>query len=182
MIKQNEDQLKVTGMADTAIKKAAATNKMIYTAVKRYQALSKADLKLKLDSLMSAEFHRDNTSNASEQVIKQRVTALSNQLSTPWFRYFLAFNPQDYLSKVKCPVLAINGTLDLQVNAESNLQGIREGLTKAGNKNFAIYPIQNLNHLLQLAKTGAVTEYSEIEETVNVQALDKVSSWIQNLK
>jgi hypothetical protein len=79
-------------------------------------------------------------------------------------------------------VLAINGTLDLQVNAESNLKGIREGLIKARNKNFEIYPIQNLNHLMQLAKTGAVTEYSEIEETVNVQALNKVSSWIQALK
>jgi pimeloyl-ACP methyl ester carboxylesterase len=182
MIKQNEDQLKVSGMADNAIIKAVATNRMIYTAVNKYQSLPKADFKVKLDSLMSAEFHRDNTSNASDDVIKQRVAALSNQLSTPWFRYFMAFNPQDYLSKVKCPVLAINGTRDLQVNAESNLQGIRDGLTKAGNKNFEIYRIQNLNHLLQLAKTGAVSEYSEIEETVNLQALDKVSGWIQSLK
>jgi pimeloyl-ACP methyl ester carboxylesterase len=182
MLKQNTDLLKVMGMADSTIKQTLLTYKVIYSSSNKYKSLPKANFKKQMDSVMYAEFHKNNITHETDEAIKQRVAALSNQLSTPWFRYFLGFNPQDYLSKVKCPVLAINGTLDLQVNAESNLKGIREGLIKARNKNFEIYPIQNLNHLMQLAKTGAVTEYSEIEETVNVQALNKVSSWIQALK
>jgi pimeloyl-ACP methyl ester carboxylesterase len=182
MLKQNTDLLKVMGMADSTIKQTFLTYKVIYSSSNKYKSLPKANFKKQMDSVMYAEFHKNNCTHETDEAIKQRVAALSNQLSTPWFRYFLGFNPQDYLSKVKCPVLAINGTLDLQVNAESNLKGIREGLIKARNKNFEIYPIQNLNHLMQLAKTGAVTEYSEIEETVNVQALNKVSSWIQALK
>ncbi|MGQ9644902.1 MAG: alpha/beta hydrolase family protein, partial [Ignavibacterium sp.] len=31
---------------------------------------------------------------------------------SPWFRYFLKFNPIEYLEKIKCPVLAINGERD----------------------------------------------------------------------
>jgi hypothetical protein len=61
---------------------------------------------------------------------------LSTAPTSPWYRYFIAFNPADYLTKVKCPVLAIDGTLDMQVNSEANLAGIKASLEKGGNRNF----------------------------------------------
>lgn len=180
MVEQGRDQMKVAGVPDSTIVANAAINRKIYKAVNDLRKLNDADFKSKLDSVLFKEFRGDDK-KASNEAVAQQVKSSVAQLSTPWFRYFLAFNPQDYLSKVKCPLLAINGTLDMQVSSESNLKGIKESMLKAGNKKFEIVPIKNLNHLLQLAKTGSVTEYGQLEETVNPQALEKAASWITGL-
>jgi len=99
-------------------------------------------------------------------------------VSSPWFRGLLDYDPAVTLSKLTCPVLAINGERDLQVPPGQNLPPIRRALEAAGNKNFEVVELPGLNHLFQTAKTGAVGEYSEIEETVSPVALEKVASWI----
>jgi pimeloyl-ACP methyl ester carboxylesterase len=97
-------------------------------------------------------------------------------VSSPWFRDFLLYDPVSTLTKLTCPVLAINGEKDLQVPPEQNLPPIRKAL--AGNKNSEVDELPGLNHLFQTAKTGAVGEYAEIEETMSPVALDKVAGWI----
>ncbi len=110
------------------------------------------------------------------------IEALTNTqfaaLSTPWFRYFVDFNPADFVSKVKCPVLAINGASDLQVPAEENLLAIAQYLTNGGNTNFTIKKLNDLNHLFQTDPTGNPDNYAEIDETFNEQALELISDWI----
>jgi pimeloyl-ACP methyl ester carboxylesterase len=100
------------------------------------------------------------------------------QFSSPWFRYFLTYDPATALRKVTCPVLAINGSLDKQVLPAQNLPMIRKTLEEAGNKHFEIDELPGLNHLFQTAKTGAPAEYAQIEETMSPVALEKISSWI----
>jgi uncharacterized protein len=100
------------------------------------------------------------------------------QLTSPWFRYFLTYDPATALRKVTCPVLAINGSLDRQVLPNQNLPPIRKALEEAGNRRVEIDELAGLNHLFQTAKTGAPAEYSQIEETMSPVALDKMSSWI----
>lgn len=104
------------------------------------------------------------------------------QMSSEWFQYFIKFNPDDYLSKVKIPVLAVDGSLDMQVSAKENLAGIKKSLNKAGNKKFEVQEFEGLNHLFQTAKTGNPSEYGQIEETFSPKVLDKISSWILALK
>jgi uncharacterized protein len=100
------------------------------------------------------------------------------QITSPWFRYFLTYDPASALRKVTCPVLAINGSLDKQVLPDQNLPAIRKALDEAGNKRVEIDELPGLNHLFQTAKTGAPTEYAEIEETMSPVALEKITSWI----
>ena len=100
------------------------------------------------------------------------------QLTSPWFRYFLTYDPATALRKVTCPVLALNGSLDKQVIASQNLPAIRQALEQAGNKHVEIDELPGLNHLFQTAKTGSPAEYSQIEETMSPVALEKFSSWI----
>lgn len=97
----------------------------------------------------------------------------------PWFRYFIAFEPAEQLEKVKCPVLAINGSLDLQVPSKENLAGIEAALKAGGNKDFEIIEMPELNHLFQSAETGATSEYAQIEETFNEAAMERIAKWIQ---
>jgi len=99
-------------------------------------------------------------------------------LTSPWFRYFIAYDPATALRKVKCPVLAINGEKDLQVPPKQNLPAIRKALEAAGNKNIEVDELPGLNHLFQTAKTGSPSEYASIEETMSPVAMEKMASWI----
>ena len=100
------------------------------------------------------------------------------EVLSPWWRYLIAFNPDKYLTKVKCPVLAVIGGRDLQVSPAENLAGIADALKAGGNRNFVVKELPDLNHLLQTAETGAESEYAQIEETIAPLALKTISDWI----
>jgi len=101
-----------------------------------------------------------------------------NILESPWFRYFLIYDPATALRKVKCPVLALDGSKDLQVSPEQNLPAIRRALEEGGNEHVETVEMPGLNHLFQTAKTGAPSEYGEIEETMAPAATEKIAGWI----
>ena len=102
-------------------------------------------------------------------------------ITSPWFKYFLRFDPVPVLEKVKCPVLAINGEKDLQVPPKENLSAIETALKKGGNKNFEVKMLPGLNHLFQTSTTGAISEYGKIEETISPIALETMLDWIKKL-
>ncbi|WP_420570654.1 alpha/beta hydrolase family protein [Kordia sp.] len=108
----------------------------------------------------------------TDQAMNQQV----EMITSPWMRAFLGYDPQTSLRKVNCPVLAINGEKDFQVLPKLNLDAIEKGLKH--NKDVTIKEFKNLNHLFQTSKTGALSEYSEIEETFAPVALNFVSEWI----
>ena len=101
-----------------------------------------------------------------------------HQLTSPWMKFFLSYDPAPTLEKVKCPVLVLNGEKDLQVPPAQNLPPIRKVLAASGNKNYEVDELPGLNHLFQTAKTGSVGEYAEIEETMSPVAMEKMASWI----
>jgi fermentation-respiration switch protein FrsA (DUF1100 family) len=107
-----------------------------------------------------------------------QLDAQVKALSSPWYRAFLAYDPAPVLSKVTCPVLALNGEKDLQVPPKLNLSAIQKALAAGGNKRAEVAEMPGLNHLFQTAKTGAPTEYGQIEETMAPAALDRVTRWI----
>ena len=100
------------------------------------------------------------------------------EVLSPWHRYLLAFDPNAFLTKVKCPVLAVVGQEDLQVAPAENLSGIAEALKAGGNRNYVVKELPGLNHLLQTAETGAESEYARIEETIAPIALKTIDDWI----
>lgn len=97
-------------------------------------------------------------------------------LTSPWFHAFLRHQPVPVLQSLKQPVLVLSGELDHQVPAALDLPPIRAAL--AHNPRAIIRQLPRLNHLLQTATTGAVSEYIQIEETMSPLALDAVSEWI----
>ena len=60
--------------------------------------------------------------------LKQNAFILSASLKAPYMKYFLGMNVSDILGSVKCPVMALNGTKDVQVSCERNLSLLRQGL------------------------------------------------------
>lgn len=115
------------------------------------------------------------------KTINDMIDLQLKQLFTPWMLNFIRYNPAPMLEKVKCPVLAINGSKDLQVPSDVNLKAIENALNKGGNKNFTIKEMPNLNHLFQECKTGSPNEYAGIEQTISPSALDAILTWIKSL-
>lgn len=131
---------------------------------------------------------RDQLSQLWEQLpllvkLKQKkepfVRSQYNQMVKPGYRSFLKVNPADYLEKLKCPVLAINGEKDTQVNASANLKAIHIALQKAGNNDVEIKSYPNLNHLFQDCETGNADEYSKIEQTISPDVLEDMMKWMK---
>lgn len=152
--------------------------------------------------------------------LKQNASMLSVSLKTPYMKYFLKMNVSDILGSVKCPVMALNGTKDIQVSCDRNLSLLRQGLpggysesvpvtgsgsgshsrsatvptaeTSSVSRSASISVPENssvnvikaetgLNHLFQHCRTGAVSEYKEIEETFSQDVLTEMIIWLRPL-
>jgi uncharacterized protein len=143
------------------------------------------DVALQTEILALVEKDKDDTAldkdlreKLAGKVPEAQMGMQVKTVSSPWFRDLLQYDPAPTLSKLTCPVLVLNGEKDVQVPPEQNLPAIRKALEAGGNKQFEIDELPGLNHLFQPAKTGAISEYSEIEETMSPVALEKVASWI----
>jgi uncharacterized protein len=108
----------------------------------------------------------------------QYIAMQVKQLATPWMTYFIQYDPAPTLQRVKCPVLALDGSKDLQVPPEIDLAAIKKALEKGGNTDITTVELPNLNHLFQECKTGSPAEYAGIEQTISPLVLDEMTKWI----
>jgi pimeloyl-ACP methyl ester carboxylesterase len=113
-----------------------------------------------------------------KETLKKSLDAQLKLGLSPWFRYFLTYDPQPALRKVKCPVLALNGARDLQVDPKQNLPVIATALKMGGNRDVAVVELAGLNHLFQHCQTGSPAEYGKIDETIAPEALQIIGDWI----
>ena len=75
-------------------------------------------------------------------------------------------------------MLALGGSLDVDVPAKEDLAGIDAALKAAGNRDYRIVELPGRNHLFQTAKTGLPAECAGIDETIAPHVLELIASWI----
>jgi len=170
---------KADGESDEDLLKTETANKKIFDIIKSVN--DTAQLKKDLTNSMTESLDKDTSieipeGSSKEDFIKGQV----DQLTSPWILYFLRYNPEPTLEKVKCAVLAVNGEKDLQVPPKENLAAIQEALTKGGNKNFTTKEFPGLNHLFQECTTGSPEEYAKIEQTFSPKVLQYITNWIKS--
>jgi len=110
--------------------------------------------------------------------LSSKLSAQAQAAASPWFRFFVMYDPAPALRKLTCPVLALNGELDLQVPSSLNLPAITKALEAGGNRDYEIVKLPKLSHLFQTSRTGLVSEYGQIKETIAPVALETMSAWI----
>jgi uncharacterized protein len=169
--------LKVAGADAEELAQEKQIQERIFTVLRQEKDNAAAEKKIRaaLDKLIS------KGGKSGDKTIAEAVPMLEGQIrmvATPWFRHFLEYDPRPALRKVTCPVLALNGEKDLQVDARVHLKEIEAALKAAGNKDFTVKELPNLNHLFQTCKTGAVSEYGAIEETISPAVLEMIADWI----
>ncbi|MEG1024182.1 MAG: alpha/beta hydrolase [Flavobacterium sp.] len=147
--------------------------------IKKRQEILKGAYDLVVASSANDENFKNSVSTYfNSKFDENQAKAATNQITSNWWYTFIKMDPVVALAKVKCPVLALNGSKDLQVPAEVNLQVIEKTLAKAGNKKVTAKILPNLNHLFQECKTGSPDEYEKIEQTFSPIALEEISSWV----
>ncbi|WP_052597747.1 S9 family peptidase [Aureispira sp. CCB-QB1] len=178
LIRQSHDIMKQQGLSDEAIEGTQKVTRKIYEAIiqDKKDELGVGDIvKMVRGDVEMLDEETRKAVGLSEGALRQTVSTVHS----PWMRYFIRYQPQAYLKKVKCPVLAINGEKDLQVAATPNLEAIEAALKMAKNQQVKTVAIPNLNHLFQTAETGAVDEYVKIEETFSPVAMELVLDWMK---
>ena len=177
LVEQSTRYSKLQGVDDATIATNTVIQKSTYAFIKNYKA---NDFEKDFSAFLKTEMSKlpENVKPQTEEDLNESVKNQVDAINTKWFLYFIKYNPAINLSKLKCGVLAINGSLDFQVPAKANLKAIENALKAAKNKNFKIVELAGLNHLFQEATTGSLDEYSTIEQTISPKALSTISDWI----
>lgn len=167
---------KAEGMKAANIERNTQIQKEFFKILLAEPNPAEAEKKMRavVDAMVADEKDEKKRQEEAKQLSGSIVT-----LNTPWFRFFLTYDPRATLQKLKIPVLAINGSLDLQVPCKENLGEIEKALKAGGNRKFKTVELPNLNHLFQTTKTGAPSEYGYIEETIAPVALETMSEWLK---
>lgn len=171
LVEQNYMALRWAGISDSVARDYGKVLTELYDAKVKNPSLSKAD-EATLNVILS-----DAQVSLPEGLKKNLLTIL--QTSSPWLDYFTQYDPRKDLPKITCPVMAINGQMDVQVLPASNLGTLRELLPH--HEKTLVKEYAGLNHLFQHARTGNAAEYSQIEETFSEEVLRDIAGWVNGL-
>jgi pimeloyl-ACP methyl ester carboxylesterase len=169
--------LKANGASELDIERTESLNAQMFAAAKSVTDPAAREKRLREVTQAFVDSLPPDARNLSDEE-KASLERGVQMLSTPWMQFLLSYDPAATLRRVKVPVLAINGELDLQVPPAQNLPVIKQALAAGGNRDVTVSELPKLNHLFQTATTGAPSEYGAIEETMSPVALNAVSEWI----
>ncbi len=177
LLEQQKEMGKATGGTKEELEYSLGVNRKCFDLVLESSSSKEAEISLKkyMDSLNLAGKLPINMRNESGAELWRR------QVLSPWMYFFVKYDPLPVLKDVKCPVLALNGSKDLQVLPE-NLRIIKKGLEAGRNRSVTVKELPGLNHLFQTCESGSPALYGTIEETFSPVALKEIGDWIKMLK
>lgn len=177
LVIQNRMLGEASGVPAEQLEVSTKLNKNLYALVAKSDDATELDEKL--HQLLLPAYQSAITSGAiTEAHASATIAQQKANLTAPWMRYFLKFDPARYLAQVKCPVLALNGDKDLQVSAKENLAGITTAFRTSRNDAVTVKMLPGLNHLFQECETGLPGEYGKINQTFSPSALQEISQWL----
>ncbi|UYZ63843.1 alpha/beta hydrolase family protein [Hymenobacter weizhouensis] len=170
LLRQQTDLGRAAGLDTAALGQIRRVHTALFAEMRRLPATLSQD---ELRQQLATKLRQLYPSLSQDQALAQ-----TKSIAGPWLRYFLLTDPAGSLRQVKCPVLALNGTKDLQVAADVHLPAIERALKAGGNRNVTVRALPGLNHLFQTAATGSEKEYATIEETFSPAALEIIGTWL----
>ena len=137
----------------------------------------------KVDTLMMLQLNKLSRLQGAKEDVAHNVSEtrqlLLSQDGGPWMKAFLNMDFSQFLKSVKCPVMALGGSNDLNVPAEFNMKVLKSKLPSNSKDFIKIYP--GLNHLFQHSSTGNPLDYVNIEETMSEEVMNDVCTWINKV-
>jgi uncharacterized protein len=182
LVQQAGDVLRASGASPAQVDATMAEERQVVDAVLTGQGLD--EVKARLIQQAQAQFAAlppeqqqalgADLATAAQKQIETQIAAMQS----PWFQYFLKYDPAPALAQVQVPMLAIFGGKDVQVAAGPNEAAVKAALAQGGNTRGTTRVYPDANHLFQLAGTGGVQEYSQLKDLVP-GLLDETAQWIK---
>ncbi len=172
---QSELISRASGLSEERIRKNIEANKKFFGLARKNAPKEEFQKLFKIVAAeqMQGQPPRDNMDAAVEAQFKSQY----KRISSPWFKFFLDYDPAETLEKVKCPVLMVFGGKDLQVPAEMNEKAMVKALKKGGNSDYKVKTFPDANHLFQKAVTGNTSEYNTLPKEFLPGFLEFISDW-----
>ena len=161
LLAQNRRALESAGLPESEVEAFARLLSDTFTAIRTRAPLPSAD-------------DYDIT-----DALRKNYAAALPSFRTPYMEFFLGLDLSASLSGITCPVMALNGAKDTQVQCDRNIAALKAGLPS--NSRSVIRAEDGLNHLFQHCVTGEVSEYKNIEETFSPEVLSEMIAWIKTL-
>ncbi len=177
LYRQGADIARAAGASEAEVEKQRRDQEAIFTVLRGVK--DPAEREKQVRAIISRQIEELSAEKKKEQApSKEYLEAQIKSVLSPWFLFFLDYDPRPALRKVRCPVLALNGEKDTQVAVDLNLGAIEQALRAGGNRQATCVRLPGLNHLFQHCRTGSPAEYGGIEETFSPDALQIVGDWI----
>jgi len=179
LLLQQELVYKVSGVSEEQVAKLLKINAQIFEKIVcTKEVVSMQELSDFMNGMKTDITAALPEGTTADQYIQQFAVSMSS----PWMQYFLRYDPAPALEQVKCPVLAVIGSKDLQVPAKENIPAISNALKKGGNTKATVKEYPGLNHLFQECTTGSPAEYASIEQTFSPEVLKDLAEWILKIQ
>lgn len=178
--KQNDDLVASSKLPDHDKKRSNDINHVMFDTV--YAYANSPQLEQKITATYDAWKKKDDeyfkTLNLQFDHFRFPIYSYTKTATGPWYRYFIRYDPANYLPKVKVPILALNGDKDLMVDATQNLLNWKKYPAMGGNRKVTTVTLPGVNHLFQHCESCTVQEYAKLNETFDVEALSIIDHWI----
>ena len=178
LLLQNKMISRRSNLPDSVREASAALNRSLFAMLVPPTSDEEALRQSLAEVLRGAFFDGPLAPPMPHEQVELAINQEMEMLTAPWMRDFLRYDPAPMLSRVQCPVLAVQGSEDVQVPAAANLPIVEKALTLHGNKAVTVKEFPGLNHCLQHCQTCLPDEYGEIRETVSPEVLQFVGEWI----
>lgn len=176
LIRQSRELATAGGMDAAALDEAERLMKNLYAAMGQNKPAD--EVKQILSNLVAVQLTAAGQPYTDASLAEATEMHYAN-LTTPWMSQFLTLDPRPALAEMTQPVLALNGSLDLQVLTDQNLTEIQRVFAEAGKADqLTASELEGLNHLFQPATTGGIDEYATIETTFDESAMQRIADWI----
>lgn len=176
LIYQAANAAKFAGLTGDELEKAEKMNRDFYQMIKKSTTQQKA---------ISAidKWYQKTISNLSEKekekygFTESKLFELKQLVFNTWMYELTKTEPAKYIKQCRIPFLVLNGSLDMQVESQTNIAAFEKYIPKNPRNKFVEFP--GLNHLFQEAETGNINEYSVLEQTLSPKVLQIIGEWLK---
>ncbi len=153
---------KINGKSDNEISDIIAFQNTLYELLGKDAPIEEVKGLLKKYHLEEYNFmteeQKKNITDINEYA-EGMAAMKSRQVNSKWFKYFIKYDPQPDITKLRCSVIALFGGKDVQVLSELNKSALDEAVKKSKAKYYSCKVFPEANHLFQEAGTGSPDEY-----------------------
>jgi len=126
-----------------------------------------------------AQLNRTGSAATHDSMFAAAQLQLASTARTnPWMREFLQYDPVPTATRVRTPVLVLQGDTDQQVTPEQ-ADTLAAAFRAGGNREITVHRLPKTNHLFQRDSSGLPSGYATLADRgVSAEALGLLADWL----